>query len=1206
MGTFMKITPDLRNLNVSNSGKPTKVFHKDLHDFQSYLLFKRDASHEFVFKEKHLDVNIVINNWNIVQKSSYLSLVFLNGRDEKGKSYVFATQFLYPKFYTKEEMCGDVGNKLRFLQRSELADVKIRPIENSKVFDVSNHEKMYTFNDLVTLGKIGLPENRTECVYLVETNFQQFNTGQISHDFSLQPYRTFFGIHNIKPNGCYRFQGTFKKRPNGEYLFTDISTMFREEVPMFISTLRWTFDIETVPSFPNDREKKRRVVSRDLNDEKNIIFSYGVSLVFKGQRSAFTIINIDLLTALKTLEEKPDFMEDYDINQDHIFVNQYKECVTTRTQLDAVYETVLSVRDSKFWTRYQAKLKKRFQALPDVYEPGAFIRFVRSKLRIPSDSPEKYVLASELAICEFHRLSLFHVDQSVHHNGNLFDIPAIARRYKYLHKLQNKDVLTFKVPGFEKQEEPIKYRISEKKIKTVCQIEYNTKAQNIDCINIVRHYLPNLSSYALGYLSQMFLCITADCYPIPDHPTYYQLKRPKFPSDLIREAFDLAKAYGSFFSINGSACDYIRDTSFYSEDTYIVVRRETSSANISFSTVKVAMMKDNIHISKIDFSTKNFLQIADYNIMDCILTSLFLDYFKYDLGLKDLCEQTLTRQASNLQYGVGVIVKGYVLKYLLKHNFFFLKTFVLYDEAIEGGYVIDPKEQQPKVFGGILDFQSLYPSIMESENYSLENYQGTLSCKDDIEFQIARDFFHKHMSEDRSVVYNQDNRQITFFANRYSDGEPFVGIYGDVSADLKQERLAIKRAMNNTKDLAEQELLNIQQLTLKLVGNSLYGIVSASNYPSILTSLPIGGCITYKGRENLRGCEAIFSPARIVDGNLVLNLPQETDNYNFFTNRYNLKRTFRLSDVSSHVERFSGSPYRITCNYGDTDSAMLLFDPGSADLSMDQKVVDAFILLEAAQNIINHIAKGKLLIVGEKVTYPYSLFLKKKMYVLVYFNFSTRWTPEDVQKMSVNHDYKNIGKQKDFTEKHNKNIKEILNNITSKFHAGDNILARVRHDIELAVYKTLKAEIETFNSGMSVPVQDFLFSAEHTGTEFKTRKIEIYNKRTDIDEPITRGNRFSALYTCEKTRPFIFPAKIQDHFTLFSQSDTYHNVPGNQKRIFYEVYAKKLIQAAISPFCSESGKNQMIKDIFLATVARLVKNNLLPLKIRTDDPEQVV
>jgi len=140
-----------------------------------------------------------------------------------------------------------------------------------------------------------------------------------------------------------------------------------------------------------------------------------------------------------------------------------------------------------------------------------------------------------------------------------------------------------------------------------------------------------------------------------------------------------------------------------------------------------------------------------------------------------------------------------------------------------GGLVLEPKSGFYDSYILLLDFNSLYPSIIQEYNLcfaSVPHWHGMLT-----EAQV----------------------QVVFDDNPYGEKPTLLP---EVITFLLTNRGKVKKQMKREKDPALKKSLNIKQLALKLVANSMYGCLGFSN--SRFYCKPIAALITALGRKNLQ------------------------------------------------------------------------------------------------------------------------------------------------------------------------------------------------------------------------------------------------------------------------------------------------------------------------------------------------------------------
>ncbi|KAF9115818.1 DNA polymerase zeta [Mortierella sp. AM989] len=144
----------------------------------------------------------------------------------------------------------------------------------------------------------------------------------------------------------------------------------------------------------------------------------------------------------------------------------------------------------------------------------------------------------------------------------------------------------------------------------------------------------------------------------------------------------------------------------------------------------------------------------------------------------------------------------------------------------------------------VLDFQSLYPSVMIAYNICYSTCLGKLGGGTKlgvIDYTIPEGFLplaeeHLHVAPNGLMYVNQDIRR---------------GLLGRMLAEILDTRVMIKKAMKEyptNKSLLK--LLDARQLSLKFIANVTYGYTSAS-YSGRMPGIEIADSIVLSGRETL-------------------------------------------------------------------------------------------------------------------------------------------------------------------------------------------------------------------------------------------------------------------------------------------------------------------------------------------------------------------
>lgn len=149
----------------------------------------------------------------------------------------------------------------------------------------------------------------------------------------------------------------------------------------------------------------------------------------------------------------------------------------------------------------------------------------------------------------------------------------------------------------------------------------------------------------------------------------------------------------------------------------------------------------------------------------------------------------------------------------------------------------------------VLDFQSLYPSIVIAYNYCYSTCLGhvdSLGTPDEFKFgctslRVPPDLLH-HLRHDITVSPNG----IAFVKSSVRKG-----VLPSMLEEILNTRIMVKQCMKNYKhDKALLKLLDARQLGLKLIANVTFGY-AAANYSGRMPSVEVGDSIVHKARETL-------------------------------------------------------------------------------------------------------------------------------------------------------------------------------------------------------------------------------------------------------------------------------------------------------------------------------------------------------------------
>lgn len=235
-----------------------------------------------------------------------------------------------------------------------------------------------------------------------------------------------------------------------------------------------------------------------------------------------------------------------------------------------------------------------------------------------------------------------------------------------------------------------------------------------------------------------------------------------------------------------------------------------------------SLVKDDIHPQDIFayFKKDSYHRkiIAQYCIQDCVLVSNLLDKLEIitnNFSMASVCYVPLNYI---LFRGQGIKSLSLVAKYCRDENY--LIPLIKYldnnieDTNYQGATVFEPIIGFYKKPVVVLDYNSLYPSSIISDNISQETYV------DNDEYDNLENYDYKSISVDDKIY--------KFAFNKITEKR---GIIPQILINLLNERKLTKKLLNDEKDKFKKNILDGKQLALKITANSIYGQLGALTSP---------------------------------------------------------------------------------------------------------------------------------------------------------------------------------------------------------------------------------------------------------------------------------------------------------------------------------------------------------------------------------------
>ena len=406
-------------------------------------------------------------------------------------------------------------------------------------------------------------------------------------------------------------------------------------------------------------------------------------------------------------------------------------------------------------------------------------------------------------------------------------------------------------------------------------------------------------------------------------------------------------------------------------DLYNVVQKLASLSSYKLDDVcREFLYKNKVDITPAEIFTKQKgsaaerRTIAEYCLIDCILCNRLMDKLEIlsnNTGMAQVCSVPLSYLFLR---GQGVKLLSYVAKECRAAGLLLPviepPTNTDNDEWYEGAIVLEPEKAIHVQPVGVLDFNSLYPSCMISENLTFEHFIGSITVTrgESVDFRgklITSNPYEKQLLD--GGLPGWDYVDITY--DTYTEVPIAPGRLTMVKAVSGHTVCRFAQPPNGEKGLIPRILMNLLasrkstrkkqagfpkggfeynlyeglQLAYKVTANSLYGIIGANT--SKIKLKEIAACTTAVGRG-------------------------------------------LIHKTADHIRlNFAGS----TIVYGDTDSVFIKFDyrdDTGAELTGLPAIFKCMELCIEAARQVNLLMKKPHNIEFEKVICPFVLISKKR------------------------------------------------------------------------------------------------------------------------------------------------------------------------------------------------------------------------------------
>jgi DNA polymerase elongation subunit (family B) len=221
----------------------------------------------------------------------------------------------------------------------------------------------------------------------------------------------------------------------------------------------------------------------------------------------------------------------------------------------------------------------------------------------------------------------------------------------------------------------------------------------------------------------------------------------------------------------------------------------------------------------------------DYAVVDAELPwIIFTSKGMHRMVVED-CKVCYTRPNKHYISGSSYAIKGISLYTARTEQRIYNKASPTTIGKVDGAFVLPPIAGVHK-YVSIVDYKSLYPCEMIQHNISADTI-----IESGMYPELPRGFQGK-----------VEGDKMEFYAE-YVDRSIFRGFAAMMAENLLNWRSQVKKLMKEESDSAKKQLLNFRQASIKVVNNSIYGLLG-SEY-SIFTSKECQATVTFCGRRDL-------------------------------------------------------------------------------------------------------------------------------------------------------------------------------------------------------------------------------------------------------------------------------------------------------------------------------------------------------------------
>ncbi|KAI0078881.1 hypothetical protein K474DRAFT_778270 [Panus rudis PR-1116 ss-1] len=205
----------------------------------------------------------------------------------------------------------------------------------------------------------------------------------------------------------------------------------------------------------------------------------------------------------------------------------------------------------------------------------------------------------------------------------------------------------------------------------------------------------------------------------------------------------------------------------------------------------------------------------------------------------------------------------------------------------------------------VLDFQSLYPSIMIAYNYCYSTCVGRV-----VDFKGQNKFGVTNLRQPPGLLDKlKDHINVAPNGMIYVKPEVRKGLLGRMLTELLDTRVMVKQAMKSAKgDKALHRVLDARQLGLKFIANVTYGYTSAT-FSGRMPAVEIADSIVQSGRETLEKAIHLIDSTKKWGAKVVYG---DTDSLFIYLKGRTKEQAFRIgNEIANTITAMNPAPIKL-------------------------------------------------------------------------------------------------------------------------------------------------------------------------------------------------------------------------------------------------------------------------------------------------------